>query len=289
MTTADDDRRDELASALLDGDLPDEEAAVARRDPAVVARVAELAAARDQLRDVTPPAPATREAGLAAALAAFDEANRPTRLTSARRERRGIPPWLGAAATVALLAGVLGALAIAGGLGSSSSNDSADESTAAAPESAPDDATDLGATDPGAGASGSSRDGGAAVVIDLGDLGDFTSTDALVARVDGARIANQSALEDEATESGTDASPTTMAPGAPPGTPVAVVLPGAQATCRGSDLPAAPAGGQAGVLAHAAARLAGTHVDVWLVRTASGTRMVALDASCQVVAERPVD
>jgi hypothetical protein len=289
MTTADDDRRDELASALLDGDLPDEEAAVARRDPAVVARVAELAAARDQLRDVTPPAPATREAGLAAALAAFDEANRPTRLTSARRERRGIPPWLGAAATVALLAGVLGALAIAGGLGSSSSNDSAGESTAAAPESAPDDATDLGAADSGEGTSGSSRAGAATVVVELGDLGDFTSADGLVARVDGARIAGQPAPEDEASESGTDAAPTTMAPGPPSGAPGAVVLPGAQATCRGSDLPTAPAGGQAGVLAHAAARLAGTHVDVWLVRTASGTRMVALDTSCGVVADRPVD
>jgi hypothetical protein len=287
MTTDDDDRRDELASALLDGDLPDEEAAAARRDPAVVARAAELSTARDRLRDVPPPAPAAREAGLAAALAAFDEVDRPTRLTTSGRvhvARRGLPPWLGAAAGVVVLAGVLGALALTGGLGGSS-NDSSNSSTNAA--SAPEQSAEGDSGSAGAGsAESSSRDATLGIVFDFGDLGDFTSPDALVARISDM---NLTALSPPQPESGTDESATTTSPEVATGAQGAVALPGAQVTCRGSDLPEPPVGGQAGIVGHAAARLAGTHVDVWLVRTSTGTRMVALDTSCQVRADSPVD
>jgi hypothetical protein len=290
--TNDDDRRDELASALLDGDLGDKEAAAARRDPAVAARVAELAAARDLLRDVPPAPAAAREAGLAAALAAYDDPGQPTRLAS-RRERRRAPVWLGAAATVAIVAGVVGVLAVAGGLGGSSSSDSGEASTA---EGAPESPVPEASAESGAG------DAGAAVVVDLGDLGDFPTEDALAARVAGS-VDDLGATRDASGEvPGAASSPTTTVPGplaserpsaddeALSGAPGArVALPGAEATCTGDDLPEAPVGGQAGVLAHAAARLAGTHVDVWLVRTASGTRLVALDSSCRARVDQTVD
>ena len=61
MTDAD-DRHDDLASALLDGALPESVAAAARRDPAVLARVAAMAEARDRLRDLPPPAPGAPDA-----------------------------------------------------------------------------------------------------------------------------------------------------------------------------------------------------------------------------------
>jgi hypothetical protein len=64
---------DDLASALVDGLLDADEAAAARRDPAVVARVAALAAARDAVAAPPPaPDPAERERAIAAALSAFD-------------------------------------------------------------------------------------------------------------------------------------------------------------------------------------------------------------------------
>ncbi|MGH6693611.1 MAG: hypothetical protein ACREF4_23330, partial [Gammaproteobacteria bacterium] len=43
---------DDLASALLDGLLTDDEAASARRDPAVAARLAELAAVREVVAEL---------------------------------------------------------------------------------------------------------------------------------------------------------------------------------------------------------------------------------------------
>jgi hypothetical protein len=282
MTTADDDRRDELASALLDGDLPADEATAARRDPAVVARAAELAAARDRLREVPPPSAAARESGLAAALAVFDGEGRPAPL-AARRERRGIPAWLGAAATVAVLAGVVGLLALGGGLGGSSSSSDSGETLSAADE-AP--ASPVPESDDGG---AQARESSAALVVDLGDLGDFATADALTARVAATRMAAQAAPGTAAADGlGADESATTTSPGAG-GPPATVALPGGFSTCSGADLPEAAVGGQSGVLAHAAARLAGTHVDVWLVQTEAGTRMVALDTSCRVVADRPVD
>jgi negative regulator of sigma E activity len=284
--TPDDARVDELASALLDGALPGEEAAAANRDPAVVARAAELSAVRDRLRDVPPPAPAAREAAIAAALAAFEgEPARPARLADHRARRgRSFPAWLGAAATVAVVAGVVGALALAGGLGRGS-NESGDTSTAAV---APEASTEAQSNE-----SSAAGGAGAPVVVDLGDLGDFATADALAARVSGTDVL-ASAPQRATDESGgfaADAAPTTTAPatGAAPAPPAAVELPGGEATCRGTDLPEPPAGGQSGILAHAAARLAGTHVDVWLVQTATGTHMVALDTTCHVVADLPAD
>jgi hypothetical protein len=60
---------DELASALIDGALGPDEAAAARRDPAVATRAAEMQAAREAVRLVPPPDPGRLDATIAAALA----------------------------------------------------------------------------------------------------------------------------------------------------------------------------------------------------------------------------
>jgi len=89
MTTPRD--TDDLASALLDGLLTDDEAAAARRDPAVAARLAALAAVREEVgRPPARPDPVARERGLAAALAAFDAGD-------VADERRAVTESVGAA------------------------------------------------------------------------------------------------------------------------------------------------------------------------------------------------
>jgi hypothetical protein len=63
---------DELASDLVDGRLPADEAARLRSDPAIAARVAAIEAARDALRVTPPSAPGAVDRALAAAFAALD-------------------------------------------------------------------------------------------------------------------------------------------------------------------------------------------------------------------------
>jgi hypothetical protein len=67
---ADDPVRDELASALLDGQLSSEEAIRAQADPEVLARVTAMTQARAELRAVPPPPAGHADAAIAAALAA---------------------------------------------------------------------------------------------------------------------------------------------------------------------------------------------------------------------------
>ena len=113
-TMTDHDPLDELASAHLDGATSPEEAAQVAADPALQARVEELRAVRDAVAAVPPVDPARRDAAIAAALAAFEEAGPPepgrsasvTSLTevAARRGRSArARRWLGAAAVIALL------------------------------------------------------------------------------------------------------------------------------------------------------------------------------------------
>jgi hypothetical protein len=66
------DEIDELASALVDGLLPPDEAVRARHDPAVVARVERIEHTRASLRATPPPDPAATDRAITAALDAFD-------------------------------------------------------------------------------------------------------------------------------------------------------------------------------------------------------------------------
>jgi hypothetical protein len=266
---------DELASALLDGELGDADAAVRAR-PDVVARAAAMEDARRALRDLPVPPHAGRDRAVAAALAAFDDevpgdvaGSPPAPLGApARRAQR----WLAAAAAAAALAGLAG-LAVA------TAGDGDDHDTAG---SAADEAT---AGDDGADASG---EGGAApdqtaaeeapgagaesheqlAAVDAGDLGSFASADALVVRVTALL----------AQDDGAGSVP----PVDPDG--------GADAAFRQAcaDDPPAPLAGALATVLGGRAVVDQQPVDVWVVDTAGGRRVVAIDDTCTTVVDRPL-
>ena len=60
-----------LANAYLDGELTDEERALAEADPEVMAEVEELRALQELVRDVDPPTDLARRTAVAAAMAQF--------------------------------------------------------------------------------------------------------------------------------------------------------------------------------------------------------------------------
>jgi hypothetical protein len=103
------DPRDDLASAHLDGETTPAEAAEVAADHELAARVEGFAAAREAVRAGDLPIDeGRREAAIAAALAAFDDAGTGvvTPITRARRARQAWGPLIGVAAA-ALLAAVL--------------------------------------------------------------------------------------------------------------------------------------------------------------------------------------
>lgn len=131
MTDGSLDRRDELASALLDGEVTGDSLA---EDPAVLRRAEQLRAAAQAVRAPVPPAPApARDAAIAAALDAHREltaAAAQVTTPPAARWRWGRAPWsgahrlrvLGAAAAVLL---VLAAIPVLASLSRTSEDDTA--------------------------------------------------------------------------------------------------------------------------------------------------------------------
>jgi hypothetical protein len=145
----DPDPLDELASAHLDGATTPEEAERVAADPELQARVEALRAVRVALTAMPLVDAQRREHAIAAALAAFDEADAtgggvaPVRsLTPVAGRRRGpsAQAWraIGAAAAVAVLAALVPLLASL----SSSSDDSADTASRALEERGEDGAAD---------------------------------------------------------------------------------------------------------------------------------------------------
>jgi hypothetical protein len=289
---------DELASALLDGLLTDDEATAARRDPAVLARLAELAAVRDAVR--RPPArPDTdaRERGLAAALAAFDagdEAGEPRETSAAAgatvspfgRRRpaarpasayRGTPRrprgtagrrWLTAAAIVLAVVG-LGVLASNWDTGSHSGDTAATSSDdAEGSDSATEEEAEGGTVEERA--APSVAPGG------IVDLGDVDSPEALAERAQSARADGSSSLLGQAS-GGEDAADEGGG--------------GVPLTGQCADGAAAgrlPAAGET-IVMEARARLDGDTVDVWVLAADGKERVVAVDATCAVLVDQPLD
>jgi hypothetical protein len=299
MTAPDDP--DDLASALLDGLLSDDEAAVARRDPAVVARLAELAAVREAVR--RPPAgpePVARERGLAAALAAFEAGDDPaeqraagaggrTAAAGGRRPaerptaaRTGTPwrprgtagrRWLTAAAVVLAVVG-LGVLASNWDTGSDNADTAGGEATARESDDAGGGSGSATEEEP----EGAAEQGGAPTVAPRGtvDLGDVDSSEALAERARSALAAGSPSPLDEAS-GGQGAADQ----GAGGGTLLSQCADAA-------DAARLPAAGETIVL-QGRATLDSDTVDVWVLAADGKERVVAVDATCAVVVDRPLD
>ena len=312
---------DDLASALVDGLLAPDDASAARARPEVVARAAQLEAGRATLRQVSSPDPAARDRAVTAALAAFDEAaasassspgrsaasegsgipaglpgigpgsgsgagqvpvdlaaHRQVRGHDARRAGAGrAPRWLGAAAAVvAVLMGLVGLAAL------SSSGRDEDADTAADVGAAQEDADSGGGSSqdsaeaPSA-APESGGDGAAAERapgVEAGDLGMFPSADALVGHLAGRM--------GEAATDGDIQPDSTASAEADQGAIDAFAL------CAGPPPP--PLADPDGALRlHGRAVVDDDAVDVWVVDTPRGRRVVALDDACGVVVDRPLD
>jgi hypothetical protein len=285
---------DELASALLDGLLTGDEATAAKRDPAVVARLAELAAVREAVqRPPAGPDPVARERGMAAALAAFDAGDEageqrgtgisagttmsplgrraPAARPAAARRGTPRPPrgtagrrWLTAAAIVLAVVGLgLGVVATNRDTGSDSSDTAASSSDdAERSDNATEEQPEGGAAEERA--APSVPPGG---VVDLGDV---DSPEALAEVVRSARVegspsdVGQAFGEDAADEGG--------------GVPLA-------GQCADGALPTA---GETIVL-EARATLDGDRVDVWVLAADGKERVIAVDATCAVVVDQPLD
>jgi len=291
---------DDLASALLDGILTDHEAAVARRDPVVAARLAELAAVREAVgRPPAEPDPALRERGLAAALAAYDAGDDAERggtdepvtatVSPLGRSRAAARPatsradtpwrpqgsarhrWLTAAAVMLVFVG-LGVLARNWDTGN-------DDTDTAAREVANDESLNeaggagSAAEDAGGGTGQSAApSNGAGVIVELGDV------DSSQALADRARsilaerfagpLADASAGDADAEQGGDGLV------GFPP------------AACRdeAEGLTAAPES----VVLQGHATFDGEPVDVWVLTAGGEQRVVAIDASCAVVVDQPL-
>jgi hypothetical protein len=309
---------DELASALLDGALRGAEAEEARARPDVVARAAEMGAARAALRAGMPtaaPSGEARDRALAAALAAFDEVGTPAGTPPGRSgsqdagrgevpdlasrrsgrsggvdphrgdgRRRGAPRWLGAAAAaVALVAGVAGlAIISSGGSDDDESAEGGDAAATVQEDAEPDTSDDDSAGDATAAApeaGGESDDSG-------GSGGSSPSAAIPVEAGDLGAFRSVDDLVDQVDG---------LADGA-----YGVVTPDVAARssadaldqfgpgCDGG-LPETLADPEVTLRLHATAMVAGQPVDAWSTEGPGGRRVVVLAADCAVVADRPAD
>jgi hypothetical protein len=202
-----DDHIDDLASAHLDGATTPEEGAAVTRDPAVLARLEALRSARDRVRATAaqdPVDPGRREAAIAAALAAFDDAGAAEAAGDgavvALAPRRGVralgPRWraLGIAAAVALVAVAVPLLTRLGsddGEDLASSGDAGDERTI-------EEST--------AAAGGPPADAGFDAPASSTPLGTFGSVDELAAAVQVEVVQRTAAATESALAAGDDVS-----------------------------------------------------------------------------------
>jgi hypothetical protein len=184
---------DDLASAHLDGETTPEEAARAAADPEVATRLEALRVVRDRLRAAAvdePVDPRRRDAAIAAALDAFDEAGAaapqadrpdaplPLAPRAARRAAAGRWRTIGIAAAIALVAL---AVPLLSRLGSDDAEDLASSGDAATEES-----TSTARTESGAALGGSGEDTSAfSATADRAPLGSFEDVDELAAAVRG--------------------------------------------------------------------------------------------------------
>jgi hypothetical protein len=257
MTDETTDPRDELASAHLDGATTPAEAEAVAGDPELAERVAVFAAVRDAVQaDAGPVDAGRREAAIAAAIAAYDEAG--ARVTPIAGRRLTTPRWLpavGVAAAALLLALLIPLLTRDDGDDGDSTValEAATTTTVAPSGAAADRSSEESAAAPAAGGdTGAMTLAALPETVDLGDQADF---DALVAAV-RARL---------------ESPPTTV-----PGSPAPTVPIDAEACFDGLRSAASDAG--AAVLLQATAVVDGTPVATVARQQADGTRVLAVVA-----------
>jgi hypothetical protein len=295
---------DALASDVLDGLLPAEQAADVLRDPEVAQRVAEMRAAQALVRDVPGVDPARREAGLAAALAAADASEAPATSDelAARRSRphptgrpRRVPGWLTAAAVLLLVVAFGGLVATVGG------RDGGDETSSDAAAPTGQESTDEDASAGGDGSTADSAetaDSGAARAESSREASDAAPTTTASASGgqfdDGAATSGGSPVDlgevgsvDEVAANVADLGLLAAAP------PAAEQLPEARtgddevlarfAACRPEGAEDEP--GRTVAVA-AVATLDGRPVAAWVVAEADTRTVIVADAGCTVVGRR---
>jgi hypothetical protein len=307
---------DDLASALLDGLLDADEAEAARRDPAVVARVAALAAARDALGTPPPPPDAAgRERAISAALAAFDAETpaaddhatatdvsqsapprtfehatplpRRASARAGRHGRRAAPSehwarWLGAAAAAAVLV-VAGVSLLARGDGSG------DEDTAAEDTSSGQGGGGSEAEAPAeAGESADEGTDGQLASGDVLDLGAAESPDALADRALSRLAAERGLADVPATEPEAAEAPgtTDAVPGNEGQDGAAAERASEPLACPTGEATATARGGSVDLRARA--RLDGQPVEVWVIDVGGSLTVLAVDGDCAVILDRPL-
>jgi hypothetical protein len=305
---------DALASDLVDGLLPPAEAARARQDPEVAARVASLEALRAAIRSVPPPDPGMSDRIIAAAIASASTSPAqelpPTRqLTAvplppppylssapapppppARSVRSSARVWLAAAAAI-VVAGLVTA-----GLVSQSGHDGQNESVAA-PSSAKDEANDksVGAagpestpapTPPGSTGGKSDSGGNGDTPSDQASSSSSTSSPASIL-VEGSDDLGDVGSADELAalvrQQGASESPGTTRKGDGDGTMSANGDESEE--CPGLTEEGDPARGTSTYFAHAT--YDGTPVVVHLYEQAGERRLVATDDSCVDIVDVP--
>lgn len=267
---------DQLASDLVDGLLPPAEAARARREPEIAARVARIEQVRSALRTVPTASPAQVNRAVSTAVAAAAAEASPVRQLAPRTSRplgERARPWLAAAAVI-----VIAGLAMAGlmRIDPSGDEDVANEASSAPPE----DKTEEQAGDDEGGVFDAGDGGSSSTTARLADdLGAAASPDELAALVaDG--------VESFAAENGVDIdSERSTVPGDDPVISAPNAAEGADTACPGLSAAGDPARGTS--IYSADATYQGAAVRVHVYESGGEARLVATTQSCTDVVDTP--
>ncbi|MET0738961.1 MAG: hypothetical protein ABW035_11845 [Acidimicrobiales bacterium] len=268
---------DDLVSAVLDGEATEDERARVAADPVLAARLAEFAAAADQVAAlVAPRAAADRDRAITAAVA--ERPRRDDVVVAMRGPHRRHSQHI-----LAVAAAVLGVLLAAGFLIAQVGDDAGSGNDTAAIGS-DDSASDAESASDTAAAAGDAEDGDAAAFEDTAtyDLGAVANDEAVRNALVAAGAVNQSTLS--ADDGGSDAVTDTTVASVPEAAPV----PGGSDDCQIRLEEADPS--LDGRLVEASATFAGDPAVVYVFGTADGGRQVTVVTAdtCVTLASFPL-
>lgn len=303
---------DALASDILDGLLPAEDAADALRDPTVARRVEEMRSAQALLRSVPAPDPHRREGAIAAAMEAADGADvhpspvgapgpgpRPAapaavgdlaahRARPRPGPRRSASTWLAAAAVILVV------LAFGGLIASAQFGSDDDTDMSAAEESTGGEARDATASDDGdetaseaAPTTTAPPTGQASPAPRPDESAEADSGSALAAEEGVVDLGAADSIDQLAERARTRVDAfASSASGDGPSDTEGLGDAANRLALTSCELPAEELPAGARLEAVATATLDGDPVTVWLISDGGTERMVVLDAACGVVGHR---